>query len=122
MLTGPRTSRRVGTPSIEPVQVPAIDVTTLRQKIDDGEPLFDVRQPDEYEQGHAPGAHLVPLGEVPARVGEFPTDRTFYVICRSGGRSARAVEHLRANGVDAVNVAGGMLAWVEAGNAVEQGG
>jgi molybdopterin-guanine dinucleotide biosynthesis protein A/rhodanese-related sulfurtransferase len=111
-----------GTPSIGAVQVPEIDITTLGQKLDDGAPLFDVRQPDEYEQGHAPGARLVPLGEVPDRVGEFPTDETVYVICRSGGRSGKAVEHLRANGVDAVNVAGGTLAWVEAGNAVEEGG
>jgi molybdenum cofactor guanylyltransferase len=110
------------TPSIGPVQVPDIDIPTLRDKLDAGEPLFDVRQPDEYDQGHAPGARLVPLGEVPERVDEFPTDRTVYVICRSGGRSAKAVEHLRANGVDAVNVAGGTLAWIEAGNAVEQGG
>lgn len=111
-----------GTPSIGDVQVPAIDIPTLREKLDAGESLFDVRQPDEYEQGHAPGARLVPLGEVPERIGEFPTDQTVYVICRSGGRSAKAVEHLRANGVDAVNVDGGTLAWVEAGNAVEQGG
>jgi molybdenum cofactor guanylyltransferase len=110
------------TPSIGPVQVPDIDIPTLREKLDAGEPLFDVRQPDEYEEAHAPGARLVPLGEVPERLGEFPTDRTVYVICRSGGRSAKAVEHLRANGVDAVNVAGGTLAWIEAGNAVDQGG
>jgi molybdenum cofactor guanylyltransferase len=111
-----------GTPSIGAVQVPETDITTLRQELDAGAPLFDVRQPDEYEQGHAPGARLVPLGEVPDRLGEFPTDQTVYVICRSGGRSGKAVEHLRANGVDAVNVAGGTLAWVEAGNSVEQGG
>lgn len=111
-----------GTPSIGDVQVPEVDIPTLRQELEGGAPLFDVRQPDEYEQGHAPGARLVPLGEVPDRVGEFPTDQTIYVICRSGGRSGKAVEHLRANGVDAVNVAGGTLAWVEAGNAVEQGG
>lgn len=110
------------TPSIGPVQVPDIDIPTLREKLDAGEPLFDVRQSDEYEEAHAPGARLVPLGEVPERLGEFPTDRTVYVICRSGGRSAKAVEHLRANGVDAVNVAGGTLAWIEAGNAVDQGG
>jgi molybdopterin-guanine dinucleotide biosynthesis protein A len=110
------------TPTIASVQVPAIDITTLRQKLDDGAPLFDVRQPDEYEEGHAPTARLVPLAEVPERVGEFPADETVYVICKSGGRSAKAVEHLRANGVDAVNVEGGTLAWIEAGNAVEQGG
>lgn len=104
------------------MQIPAIDISALRPKVDAGEPLFDVRQPDEYEEAHAPGARLVPLAEVPERLDEFPTDRTVYVICRSGGRSAKAVEHLRANGVDAVNVEGGTLAWIEAGNAVEQGG
>lgn len=110
-----------GTPSIGRVQVPAIDIASLRQELDGGAPLFDVRQPDEYEEARAPGARLVPLAEVPDRIGEFPTDRTVYVICRSGGRSAKAVEHLRANGVDAVNVEGGTMAWIEAGNAVDQG-
>ena len=112
---------RAGTPSLGGVQVPSIDITTLREKLDAGERLFDVRQPDEYEEARAPGAVLVPLGEVPERLSEFPTDRTVYVICKSGGRSAKAVEHLRANGVDAVNVEGGTMAWIEAGNAVEQG-
>lgn len=109
------------TPSIGRVQVPAIDIASLRQELDGGAPLFDVRQPEEFEEARAPGARLVPLAEVPERVGEFPTDRTVYVICKSGGRSAKAVEHLRANGVDAVNVEGGTMAWIEAGNAVEQG-
>jgi rhodanese-related sulfurtransferase len=54
-------------------------------------------------------------GDVTESVGAFPTDRTAYVICAKGGRSARAVEFLRGQGVDAVNVSGGMGAWVEAG-------
>jgi rhodanese-related sulfurtransferase len=58
---------------------------------------------------------------VPGRIGEIPADRPVYVICRSGGRSAKAVEHLRSQGIDAVNVTGGTLAWIEAGNAVETG-
>ena len=119
---GGAVGRTAGTRSIGLVQVPAIDIPTLREKLDAGEPLFDVRQPNEYQEAHAPGARLVPLGEVPDRLGEFPTDRTVYVICRSGGRSAQAVEPLRANGVDAVNGAGGTMAWIDAGNAVEQGG
>lgn len=109
------------TRSIGRVQVPAIDIPTLRQELDGGAPLFDVRQPDEFEEARAPGARLVPLAEVPERIDEFPTDRTVYVICKSGGRSAKAVEHLRANGVDAVNVEGGTMAWIDAGNAVDRG-
>lgn len=109
-------------PRIPPVQVPAIDIATLRERLDEGAPLIDVREPDEYTEARAPGARLVPLGQLPDRMGEIPTDQTVYVICRSGGRSAKAVEHLRANGVDAVNVAGGTMAWIEAGHTVETGG
>lgn len=103
------------------MQVPAIDIATLQQRLDEGSPLIDVREPEEYQEARAPGARLVPLGQVPERIGEIPTDRTVYVICRSGGRSAQAVEHLRSQGIDAVNVTGGTLAWIEAGNAVETG-
>lgn len=111
----------VASPSIVAVQIPAIDVTELREELDGGAPLVDVRQPDEWEQAHVAGARLVPLGEVVDRVDEIPTDQTVYLICRSGARSGKAVEYLRGNGVDAVNVTGGMLAWIEAGNAVETG-
>lgn len=109
-------------PRIGPVPVPAIDVDALRPLLEGGAPLVDVREPDEYQEAHAPGARLVPLGEVPDRVAEIPTEGTVYVICRSGGRSAKAVEYLRANGVDAVNVTGGTLAWIESGAPVESGG
>lgn len=103
------------------MNVPEIDIETLSREKDGGAPVFDVRQPDEYEAGHVPGVSLVPLPEVPDRVAEFPTDETVYVICRSGGRSAKAVEFLRANGVDAVNVAGGTMAWVEAQKPADTG-
>lgn len=98
-----------------------IDVDTLASRLDAGVPVFDVRQPDEYEQARAPGVRLVPLDQVPDRLDEFPTEGEVYVICRSGGRSAKAVEFLRGNGVDAVNVAGGTLAWIESGKPVETG-
>lgn len=107
--------------TIGAVDIPVIDVATLVQKLEAGLPVFDVRQPDEYEEAHAPGVTLVPLDQVPDRVGEFPTDGEVYVICKSGGRSAKAVEFLRERGVDAVNVAGGTMAWIEAGNPVDTG-
>ncbi|HEU5083264.1 MAG TPA: rhodanese-like domain-containing protein [Acidimicrobiales bacterium] len=103
-------------------QVPAIDVTDLAAELAQGAPLVDVRQPDEFEQAHIAGARLIPLGEVPDRTAELPTDETVYVVCRSGNRSGRAVEFLRHQGIDAVNVTGGMIAWADAGNAVETGG
>lgn len=103
-------------------QVPAIDVTDLAAELAQGAPLVDVRQPDEFQQSHIAGARLIPLGEVPDRTAELPTDQTVYVVCRSGNRSGRAVEFLRHQGIDAVNVTGGMIAWTDAGNAVETGG
>lgn len=98
-----------------------IDIDTLAAQLDAGAPIFDVRQPDEYEEAHVPGVQLVPLDQVPERVEEFPTDERVYVICKSGGRSAKAVEFLRDRGVDAVNVAGGTAAWIESGKPVETG-
>ena len=56
-----------------------------------------------------------------ARVDEIPAGRPLYVICRSGGRSAQACEFLSAHDVDAVNVAGGTLAWIESGREVDSG-
>ena len=105
----------------EPQPVPEIDVAELARLRRSGVPLIDVREPDEWAEFRTPGAQLLPLGQVPERLDEVPKDGTVYVICKSGGRSAKAVEFLRAQGIDAVNVAGGSLAWREAGNPVESG-
>lgn len=83
--------------------------------------MIDVRQPDEYDAGHVPGARLIPLAEVGMRVQEIPAEGPVYVICLSGGRSARATDYLRRQGVDARSVAGGTKAWVESGRPVIQG-
>ena len=105
------------------MSIPEITVDQLAERLaGGGAVLFDVRQPDEYEAARVPGAVLVPLGEVPDRVAEFPTGREVLVICKSGGRSAQAVEFLRDRGVDAVNIAGGTMAWVSTGRPVETGG
>jgi rhodanese-related sulfurtransferase len=77
--------------------------------------LLDVREDDEWVAGHAPGATHVPLGQLNARAGEIPRDEKVYVICRSGGRSARATAALSGAGWDVVNVAGGMQDWAAAG-------
>ena len=93
----------------------------LAGRLDASAIVVDVRQPDEYLGGHVPGAVLIPLNDVPERFGELPTDREVLVICRSGGRSYVASEFLVANGVRAVNVAGGTLAWIESGREVVEG-
>ena len=84
-------------------------------------PLVDVRQPEEYEAGHVPGAKLIPMADVVARIGEFPVDGPVYVICQSGGRSQRAADYFRNLHIEAFNVAGGTKAWVEAGHHTAHG-
>lgn len=108
-------------PTLSENDVPVVDVIELARQRTSGAPVVDVRESDEWEEFRVPGAALIPLAEVPDRLDEFPTGRTVYVVCRSGGRSAKAVAFLRGHGVDAVNVAGGSLAWVEAGMDVDPG-
>ncbi len=82
--------------------------------------LVDVREDDEWEEAHAPHAVHVPLGTVPDQLDRFAGTPT-YVMCKVGGRSLQACEFAAANGHDVVNVAGGILAWREAGYDVETG-
>ena len=83
--------------------------------------LIDVRNPDEYAEGHIPGARLIPLPELGDRLAEVPTDREVHVVCQSGGRSAQGAELLGQHGVDAVSVAGGTKGWIDAGRPTETG-
>jgi rhodanese-related sulfurtransferase len=83
--------------------------------VPDGAWLLDVREDDEWQAGHAPGATHIPLGELSSRATEVPKDQTIYVICRSGARSARATFALVGAGWDAINVSGGMQDWAAAG-------
>jgi rhodanese-related sulfurtransferase len=81
--------------------------------------LLDVREPDEWVAGHAPGAHHLPMMDIPVRMAEVPTDGDVVVVCRSGARSARVVAYLTGQGWDNVrNLDGGMQSWTGAGRAV----
>lgn len=111
---------RLPRPKRTTLDVPTITVDELAEKPAD-QPLFDVRQPEEYVEAHVPGARLVPLADVPDRLDELIGHGPVLVICKSGGRSQRAVEYLRANGLDAINVVGGTSAWIESGRAVAIG-
>ncbi|MGH9183788.1 MAG: rhodanese-like domain-containing protein [Acidimicrobiales bacterium] len=104
-----------------PGPIPQVDVTELAVVHAQGAWVLDVRQPDEYEAGHVPGARLIPLDQLPTRWTEVPSDQDVYVVCRSGARSAVAVEALNGAGYRTVNVAGGTLAWIEAGRPVDRG-
>jgi DMSO/TMAO reductase YedYZ molybdopterin-dependent catalytic subunit/rhodanese-related sulfurtransferase/glyoxylase-like metal-dependent hydrolase (beta-lactamase superfamily II) len=96
-------------------RTPQVSARAARTLIDTGAVLLDVREPDEWTEGHAPGALLIPMGDVQARRCELPRDRRIVAVCRSGGRSAAISDALRAHGYDAVNLTGGMCAWTAAG-------
>ncbi len=95
--------------------IPEITVEELKSKLDKKETfvLLDVREPHEYEIAKIPGSRLIPLGELDKRVGELDKSAKLVVHCKMGGRSARAVQFLRARGFDATNVAGGIHDWSE---------
>ena len=65
--------------------IPEIDIEELATRLAKGQPLLDVRQPDEYTEAHVPGATLIPLDQLPQRMAEVANP--VLVICRSGGRS-----------------------------------
>jgi rhodanese-related sulfurtransferase len=92
-----------------------IDVDELATLIEGGATVIDVRMPDEYVEAHVPGAVLVPLPELPERLGDVPDEATAYVICKVGGRSMKACEFLESQGYQVVNVAGGTDAWIASG-------
>ncbi len=94
--------------------VPAVPVADLPPDV----ALLDVRENDEWEAGHAPGARHLPMSELTARLDELPDDDPLYVVCRSGGRSARVVAYLAGQGYPAVNVDGGMQTWAAQGREV----
>ena len=94
-----------------PSQVPTIDVASIGT----GATILDVREPMEWDAGHVQGALHIPMADLPARLEELPAQGEVLVICRSGNRSARAAAWLNQNGYDAINVAGGMGAWQDAG-------
>ncbi len=93
--------------------VPEIRPEELKARLDAGDDVFilDVREPHEYQICNL-GGHLIPLGELPARLNELDSSRDIVAHCRSGVRSAKAVTLLRQAGFAKVkNLAGGILAW-----------
>ncbi|MDQ6669899.1 MAG: rhodanese-like domain-containing protein [Chloroflexota bacterium] len=93
-----------------------VDVQEASRRQAAGALLIDVREPAEWQQGHAPGATLIPLGSVSGRLADVPRDGDVLLICRSGNRSGSAQRQLLQLGYRRVfNVAGGMNAWSNAG-------
>ncbi len=95
--------------------LPMMHVEELKRRLDKSQEIFilDVREPDEYRLCNL-GGHLIPLNDLPKRVAELDPSRETVVHCRSGARSAQAVEFLQRCGFKQVkNLAGGILAWAE---------
>src|SRR5438552_2862643 len=91
-------------------------VTELKRRLDQQEKVFilDVRNPEEYQICRIPGSTLIPLPELPRRFRELDKDREMVVHCKSGMRSARAIQFLRQQGFAKLkNLKGGILAWAD---------
>jgi adenylyltransferase/sulfurtransferase len=96
-------------------KVPEIQVAELKRRLDTGDDIFvlDVREPHEYQICNV-GGYLIPLGDLPKRLHELDSSREIVVHCKSGARSAKAVDFLRQSGFKrASNLTGGILAWAE---------
>jgi rhodanese-related sulfurtransferase len=93
-------------------------IADVPSTFDESVVLLDVREDDEWQRGHAPGAQHIPMGQIPARLEELDPDATLFVVCQAGGRSQRVAQYLARNGYAPLNVAGGMSAWAVAGRPV----
>ena len=83
--------------------------------------VIDVREDFEFEAGHIPGAMWIPLGELPDRLDEVPTDEPVVMVCRSGNRSSQALKFLQDQGFENVhNMLGGMNDWTAMGYEIEK--
>ena len=95
-------------------EIPSTTVSDLPDPLPDATSVLDVREPVEWEHGHIDGAVHIPLMDLPQRLPDVPKGHVV-VVCKIGGRSARAVASLQEQGIDAVNLEGGMVEWAEAG-------
>ncbi|GAA2334055.1 rhodanese-like domain-containing protein [Saccharopolyspora halophila] len=91
--------------------MPGVQPEELPERLPENSALLDVRESNEWQVGHAPEAVHIPMSELVQRLDEIPQADQVYVVCRSGGRSAKVAAYLNANGWDAVNVERGMNGW-----------
>src|SRR5689334_16380798 len=99
------------------MRIPTVSVDGIPDPLPAGLTVVDVREDGEWAAGHVDGSVHIPLSEIPTRVGELPAGQLL-VVCKVGGRSARAVGYLAQLGHDAVNLDGGLLDWEAAGRAL----
>lgn len=102
-------------------EVKRVSPIDARRRQEGGALLIDVRELDEWKDGHAPNARHIPLGQLSQHLPSLPREREILFICRSGNRSSRATARAEAAGLTATNVAGGMNAWASAGLPIKRG-
>lgn len=96
--------------------VPEITPEQASVRQEQGALILDVREPNEWQEGHVSGATHIPLGELPNRLGELDRNGEIIAVCRGGNRSAFATDTLLKAGFKQVrNMTGGTLAWMEKG-------
>jgi len=99
----------------------SVDVQTAhKMATDDGYTIVDVRTPMERREGHPPGSTHLMLDAIPQRSNTLENTKVL-AICRTGNRSGSAVTYLRRQGIEAINVKGGMVAWARAGLPIRKG-
>jgi len=93
-----------------------ISIEQANQLRDEGAFILDVREPDEWVNFHIPGSTLIPLGELPDRLSEVPTDKTIVVVCNSGNRSKPGRDILlQAGFAEVTSMSGGVTGWKSQG-------
>ena len=112
-----RTRPRRESDALEPFRKPYRTVSPGQAATlaDSGAILLDVREPHEWQAGHAPRAQHILFGQLSRRAAEVPRRRDVVTVCRSGARSARAAAMLAPDGREVSNLGGGMRAWARAG-------
>lgn len=99
-----------------------VSVEEAYQMRENGAFVLDVRELNEWEEGHIPDATLIPLGQLESRMGEVPEDQEVVIVCRSGNRSAQARDILKNAGfTNITSMAGGMNQWIANSYEVEIG-
>lgn len=94
---------------------PVVSVQQARRMLDEGAIILDVREKSEFDLGHIPHSRLMPLSTMADHLQHVPRGKKLIVACRTGGRSTSAVARLQAEGIHAVNLEGGLIAWRKAG-------
>lgn len=93
-------------------QVDAGELKDILENKKQTQVIIDVREPEEYDEGHIPGVPLLPMHQIPNAADQFENDKEYIFVCRSGNRSQNVSLYLKQNGVENVaNYDGGMISW-----------